>query len=72
MKTTKIADATFIVDDQLNLHIHQEGHEPIKLDAWELQEISKNYQGANRIYKPMGLLFWTDVKNNNSKNWTLI
>jgi hypothetical protein len=72
MKTTKIADATFIVDDQLNLHIHQEGQDPIKLDAWELKEISKNYQGANRIYKPMGLLFWTDVKNNNSKNWTLI
>jgi hypothetical protein len=72
MKTTKIADATFIVDDQLNLHIHQDGHDPIKLDAWELQQISKNYQGSNRIYKPMGLLFWTDVKNNNSKNWTLI
>lgn len=72
MKTTKIADATFIVDDQLNLHIHQEGHDPIKLDAWELQEISKNYKGANRIYKPMGLLFWTDVKNNKCYNWNLI
>ena len=72
MKTTRIADATFIVDDNLNMHIHQDGRDPIKIDAWELQEISKNYQGANRIYKPMGLLFWTDVKNNNSKNWTLI
>jgi hypothetical protein len=72
MKKTRIADATFIVDDSLNLHIHQDGRDPIKIDAWELQEISKNYQGANRIYKPMGLLFWTDVKNNKYSNWTLI
>lgn len=72
MKTTRIANATFIVDDKLNLHIHQDGHDPIKLDAWELAKISKNYQGANRIHKPMGLLFWSDVKNNKYSNWTLI
>ena len=72
MKTTRIANATFIVDDQLNLHIHQDGQETIKLDALELQEISKNYKGANRIHKPMGLLFWSDVKNNKTNNWTLI
>ncbi len=35
----------------------------------EMEEISKEYQGTNRIYKPMALLFWTDVKNGKSKNW---
>jgi hypothetical protein len=72
MKTTKFLNDTFVVDDNLSLHIHADGKDTIKLTAGELNEICKNYQGTNRIHKPLALLFWIDVKNNNSKNWTLI
>jgi hypothetical protein len=35
----------------------------------DMQEISKQYLGANRIHKPMALLFWIDCNNNNQNNW---
>lgn len=34
-----------------------------------MQEIAEAYKGSNRIHKPMGLLFWTDCKNGDFKNW---
>jgi hypothetical protein len=35
----------------------------------DMQEISKQYLGANRIHKPMALLFWIDCNNNKHNNW---
>lgn len=35
----------------------------------ETQEISKAYQGANRMHKPYALLFWTDCKNGKAGEW---
>lgn len=35
----------------------------------EMEEISAQYKGVNRIHKPMGLLFWIDCKNGNHKEW---
>ena len=35
----------------------------------DMQEIASEYRGVNRIYKPMALLFWTDCKNGNAKDW---
>lgn len=37
--------------------------------AAEMTEISNAYKGANRIIKPMALLFWTDCKNGEYSNW---
>ncbi len=34
-----------------------------------MQNIAKEYKGANRIHKPMALLFWIDCKNGNYSNW---
>lgn len=39
------------------------------LTQQEMQAISDQYRGVNRIHKPSGLLFWTDCKNGNSNNW---
>ena len=38
----------------------------------QMREAQKEYKGANRIHKPMALLFWSDVVNGQSKNWNLI
>jgi hypothetical protein len=35
----------------------------------DMEEIAKQYAGANRIHKPMALLFWSDVKNGQKSNW---
>lgn len=35
----------------------------------EVQEAVNLYKGCNRIHKPMVLLFWTDVKNGEGKDW---
>lgn len=37
--------------------------------ASEMQEISNAYKGANRIHKPIALLFWSDCKNGLHTNW---
>lgn len=34
-----------------------------------MTEMARQYKGANRIHKPMGLLFWQDCKNGLSHNW---
>ena len=66
MKTTTILGQTFIVDDNLNLII-----DDIKIEKNEMENISNEYKGVNRIHKPMALLFWTDVKNGKALNWTI-
>lgn len=35
----------------------------------DLQEMADAYKGANRIHKPMALLFWQDCKNGLYNNW---
>lgn len=35
----------------------------------DLQELSDHYRGANRIHKPVALLFWQDCKNGQISNW---
>lgn len=40
-----------------------------EFDKKELQEIANSYKGANRIHKPMALLFWQDCKNGQFSNW---
>jgi hypothetical protein len=35
----------------------------------DMQAISKQYLGANRIHKPLALLFWIDCNNNKHNNW---
>lgn len=37
--------------------------------AQTMQQINKEYKGANRIHKPIALLFWIDCKNGNYSNW---
>jgi len=44
-------------------------HQRISKD--EMKELAKGYKGANRIHKPMSLLFWSDCKNKKTQNWTL-
>ena len=40
-----------------------------RISKSDMQTIANDYKGANRIYKPMALLFWTDCKNGNFKDW---
>ena len=35
----------------------------------EMKEIVNSYRGANRIYKPFLVLFYTDVMNGKKSNW---
>lgn len=64
MKTTEILGITYTVDNDLNLLFNDQ-----VITAIEMQAISDQYKGSNRIYKPMALLFWIDVKNGNYSNW---
>ena len=64
MKTTQFCNQTFSVDTELNLFV--DGN---KIPYADMLEIAKEYKGANRIYKPFALLFWTDVKNGQYSNW---
>lgn len=34
-----------------------------------MHNIANEYRGANRIHKPIALLFWQDCKNGNYSNW---
>lgn len=36
-----------------------------------IRQLANNYKGVNRIYKPIALLFWTDVKNGKLSNWKI-
>jgi len=40
-----------------------------KLTHTEMKEAITNYRGANRIYKPMSLLYYTDVMNGHASRW---
>lgn len=39
------------------------------ISRFEMKEIVKSYAGANRIYKPFLVLFYTDVLNGRKSNW---
>ena len=67
MKATKVLNDVFKVDADLNLYVNDK-----KISRAEMAEISNHYKGANRIYKPFALLFWTDVKNGQLSGWDLI
>lgn len=64
MKSTEILGITYTVDKDLNLIFNDQ-----VITAKDMQSISDQYKGANRIYKPLALLFWIDVKNGNYSNW---
>ena len=36
----------------------------------EMKEMIREWKGINRIYKPMSLLYYTDVMNNRGTRWT--
>jgi hypothetical protein len=67
MKTVLIQGKRFSVDNDLNFITPDK-----TISATDMQAISKEYNGVNRIHKPMALLFWIDAKNRNLSNWTLI
>ncbi len=64
-KFVKLVEGVYQVTPELNL-ICPDGTIISKKD---MIEISEGYKGANRIYKPLSLLFWTDVKNGQYSNW---
>lgn len=37
--------------------------------AYKMEEVKTAYMGANRIYKPMFLLFYTDVMNGKGSHY---
>lgn len=73
MKATKIICTTaiqgqfFKIDEGLNLHT-PDGN---IVSRERMQEISNECRAMNRLYKPMALLFWIDVKNGKASNWRL-
>lgn len=64
MKSTEILGITYTVDRDLNLIFNDQ-----IISANDMQAIADQYKGSNRIYKPLALLFWIDVKNGNYSNW---
>lgn len=40
-----------------------------RIPSNRMQEIANEERGANRIHKPIALLFWTDCRNGESSNW---
>jgi hypothetical protein len=64
MTSTIIQGKQFTVDNDLNL-ITPNGTFKKAL----MQDIADQHKKLNRIAKPMGLLFWTDVKNGKASNW---
>lgn len=64
MKSTEILGTIYTVDKDLNLIFNDQ-----IISAKDMQAISDQYKGSNRIYKPLALLFWIDVKNGNYSNW---
>jgi hypothetical protein len=65
--TTAIQGEFFKIDKGLNLHTPK--GDIILKDRME--QISNEHKAMNRLYKPMALLFWIDVKNGKSANWRL-
>lgn len=65
MKVTTILGIGEVkVDKDLNLYVDDK-----TFTAKQMKEYAAEYKGTNRIHKPMLLLFWTDVKNNQASNW---
>ncbi len=64
--TTAIQGEFFKIDKGLNLHTPKG---VILKDR--MQQISEEHKGMNRLYKPMALLFWIDIKNGKAANWRL-
>ena len=70
MKTsTIILGQKFTVNSDLSLTCHGIDKTFSKKD---MQIMSDECKGMNRIHKPMALLFWIDVKNGKKSNWNLI
>jgi len=67
MISTKILGRIYTVDNDFNLITPDK-----TISKTDMQEIAQHYRYANRIHKPMALLFWTDVKNGYKHNWNLI
>jgi hypothetical protein len=62
---TTLQGKTITVFNDYSLQV---GNDPI-LTREYMQEVNDAFKGSNRIYKPMALLFWIDVKNNKLSNW---
>jgi hypothetical protein len=60
----KFLGQTIEVDPYLNLYVDDK-----KIDRVDVEQLANEYKGANRIYKPISLLFWTDIKNGKRSNW---
>lgn len=65
--TVIIQGKRFSVDNEFNLITPDK-----TISAKDMQEISQEYNGVNRLHKPMALLFWIDAKNRKLSNWNLI
>lgn len=42
-----------------------------RISREKMKEILSAHKGMNRIHKPMGLLFYTDVLNGKGENWKI-
>ena len=62
--------ATYINTNK-SLKINQSGL-ITELSWGEMNKLAGRYKGANRIHKPIYILFWRDCKNGKQRNWNLI
>ena len=72
VKTKVLGDEYTVNRSTLELSIRTITGEIRTYDKAYMTKTKEQYKGVNRLHKPMALLFWTDVKNNNTKNWTLL
>lgn len=69
MNNQVIAETTF---GQISMAIFSDMSISINGDKFDSEFMSKandETKGMNRIYKPIPLLFWIDVKNGKLSNW---
>lgn len=64
-KYVKLVEGVYQVTPELDL-ICPDG---TVITKEQMIEIADGYKGSNRIFKPLSLLFWTDVKNGQYSNW---
>lgn len=72
VKTKVFGDVYTVNRSTLEVSIRTASGEIKTFDKAYMMKAKEQYKGVNRLYKPMALLFWTDVKNNNTKNWNLL
>lgn len=72
VKTKVFGDVYTVNKSTLELSVKTSSGEIKTFDKAYMTKAKQQYNRVNRIHKPMALLFWTDVKNNNTKNWTLL